>query len=268
MQKITLTTLNKMKQSGEKITCLTAYDASFSFQLAEAGVEIILVGDSLGMVVQGEQSTVPVTMDDMAYHTQLVAKGNEKAQRQAFVIADMPYMSYSTVEDALFNAKQLMQAGGQMVKVEGGKWLSESILALTECGIPVCGHLGLTPQSVDALGGYKVQGRDQQAAIKIKQDVAALVEAGIRMLVLECVPTELAAEISQSIDIPVIGIGAGPKTDAQVLVIYDMLGISPRFYAKFVKNFMQQADDIPSAIKAYVDEVKNGTFPGEEHSFS
>jgi len=204
----------------------------------------------------------------MVYHMKLVANGNEMASRQAFLIADLPYMSYATPEETFTNAKQLMQAGGQMVKLEGGAWLCETIHKLTERGVPVCGHLGLTPQSVDALGGYKVQGRDDDSASKIKQDVDALVKAGIRMLVLECVPAALAAEISQSVTIPVIGIGAGKDTDVQVLVLYDMLGISPRFKAKFVKNFMLQATDIPAAIKAYIDEVKSGTFPAIEHTFS
>lgn len=267
MAKKTLNNLQQMKQNGDKITCLTAYDSSFAFQLAEAGIDIILVGDSLGMVIQGEDSTVPVTMKDMVYHTHLVANGNQKSASPAFIIADLPFMSYSSPEQTYQNARKLMQAGAQMVKFEGGEWLIPTIRGLSERGISVCGHLGLTPQSVDILGGYRVQGKDETSADKIKHDALTLVNAGIKMLVLECVPASLAQEIAMTITVPVIGIGAGKDVDAQVLVLYDMLGITPGFEAKFVKNFMQDNSDIRSAIKAYISEVKNGSFPAEEHSF-
>jgi 3-methyl-2-oxobutanoate hydroxymethyltransferase len=267
MKKITLSTLNKLKQSGEKITCLTAYDATFAQQLAIAGVEIVLVGDSLGMVLQGRDSTVAVTMENMIYHTQCTARGLRQAEVQPLLIADMPYMSYATPQQTFKNAAALMQAGAQMVKVEGGSWLIETIQDLSNRGVPVCGHLGLTPQSVDALGGYKVQGRTPLAAAKIKTEAAALAKAGIRLLVLECVPAALGEEISQSLDIPVIGIGAGVGTDAQVLVLHDMLGITPGFKPKFVKNFMQNNNDIQAALKSFVADVKNKEFPSDEHSF-
>ncbi len=267
MAKINLGTLEKMKLSNEKMTCLTAYDATFGYQVAQAGVEIILVGDSLGMVIQGLDSTVPVTLENMAYHTAAVAKGNAKADNQALLIADLPFMSYATPEQSYQSAATLMQAGGQMVKLEGGQWLLPTIEGLTERGIPVCGHLGLTPQSVDFLGGYKIQGRGKIAAEKIKTDAIALEKAGIRMLVLECVPLKLAAEITAALSIPVIGIGAGPDTDAQVLVLNDMLGITAGFKAKFVKNFMTDAQSIQDALKNYVAAVKAGEFPTLEHSF-
>ena len=267
MNKITLSTLDRLKQAGEKITCLTAYDATFAQQLASAGVEIVLVGDSLGMVLQGRDSTVAVTMEHMIYHTECTANGIRQAEVQPFLIADMPYMSYATSEQTFINATALMQAGAQMVKVEGGSWLIDTIQALTHRGVPVCGHLGLTPQSVDALGGYKVQGKTPFAAAKIKTEAEALAKAGIRLLVLECVPAALGEEISQSLEIPVIGIGAGIGTDAQVLVLHDMLGITPGFKPKFVKNFMEESNDIQEALKNYVNHVKNKTFPTAEHSF-
>jgi len=267
MAKKTITSLQKMKMNAEKITCITAYDASFAQILAESGVDIILVGDSLGMVIQGNDSTVPVTMKDMIYHTQLVSKGNNRANTSAFLIADLPYMSYATPEQTYKNASKLMQAGAQMVKFEGGSWLLSTITGLVERGIPVCGHLGLTPQSVDALGGYQIQGKDASSANKIKQEAQKLVDAGIQMLVLECVPTNLAKEISETLVVPVIGIGAGKHTDAQVLVLYDMLGITPGFKAKFVKNFMADNNDVCSAIKSFIHEVKSGIFPTDKHSF-
>ncbi len=267
MKKVTPSTLEKMKLAGEKSTCLTAYDATFAHQIAAAGVDMVLVGDSLGMVVQGLGTTVPVTMENMEYHTRVVATGLKSSEQQPLLIADMPYMSYATLEQTYRNAARLMQAGAQMVKVEGGEWLLETIRGLSERGIPVCGHLGLTPQSVDALGGFKVQGRDAKVAKKIKADTLALVDAGIRLLVLECVPAKLAAEITASVNITIIGIGAGPDTDAQVLVLHDMLGITHGFKPRFVKNFMEEANDIPAAFTAYVKQVKSGEFPTSEHSF-
>ncbi len=263
MAKITTAQLRKMKQQGEKITALTAYDASFAKLFADAGVEVLLIGDSMGMVLQGHADTLPVTVNDIAYHTRCVRAGAP----QAFVIADMPFMSYATVEQAMQNATPLMQAGANMVKLEGGEFLLATIRALTERGIPVCGHIGLTPQSVHVFGGFKVQGRDDQAAEHILQQAIALEEAGAQLLVVECIPTALAQRISQAVQIPVIGIGAGPVTDGQILVMHDLLGISSGYIPKFSKNFLQQTGDIKHAISQYINDVKSGAFPGPEHSF-
>lgn len=264
MKKITISHLDKRKQQGQKFAVLTAYDASFARVISDAGVECILVGDSLGMVVQGHDSTVPVTIEDMCYHTESVARGNQ----QSLIIADMPYMSYATTEQALVNAAALMQAGAQMVKLEGGQWLLNTIQQLSERGVPVCAHLGLTPQSVDAIGGFKVQGRTAEQAEQIKQDALALQQAGARLLVLECVPKKLADEITQALTIPVIGIGAGNQTDAQVLVLQDMLGMNSEYFKpKFVKNFMQDAKSIKQAVETYAEQVRSGEFPSDEHAF-
>jgi len=263
MAKITTAQLRKMKQQGEKITALTAYDASFAKLFADAGVEVLLIGDSMGMVLQGHADTLPVTVNDIAYHTRCVRAGAP----QAFVIADMPFMSYATVEQAMQNATPLMQAGANMVKLEGGEFLLSTIKALTERGIPVCGHIGLTPQSVHVFGGFKVQGRDDQAADHILQQAIALEEAGAQLLVVECIPTALAQRINNAVQIPVIGIGAGPVTDGQILVMHDLLGISSGYIPKFSKNFLQQTGDIKHAIRQYIDDVKSGVFPGPEHSF-
>ncbi len=266
MQKQNLHYLFSLKQKGEPITVLTAYDYSFAKQVSEAGIEVILVGDSLGMVMQGHQSTVPVTLDDMCYHTRCVAAGNQGS----LIVSDLPYMSYANVEQTLKNSAYLMQAGANMVKLEGGAWLAESISQLTERGIPVCAHLGLTPQSVDALGGYKVQGRSQQQADEIVKDAQLLEQAGAQMLVLECIPQELAKKITQSLKVPVIGIGAGKETDGQVLVLQDMLGLNGDFQAKFVRNFMQDhsVSSIQDALKLYRSEIKNKNFPAQEHCFN
>ncbi|MFT7299886.1 MAG: 3-methyl-2-oxobutanoate hydroxymethyltransferase [Porticoccus sp.] len=263
MKAVTINTLKVLKEHGEKFPVITAYDASFSRLIEQAGIEVILVGDSLGNVIQGHDSTVPVTMDDMIYHTQSVCRGN----RQSLVIADMPFMAYATEVQAMENSALLMQAGANMVKLEGGAWLEETVLMLTERGIPTCGHLGLTPQSVNKLGGYRVQGRDDDAAEQMIHDAHLLEDAGIDTLVLECVPSALAKQITEELHIPVIGIGAGPDTNAQVLVIYDMLGLSPRPPA-FVKNFLAESDDVGSALKAYADEVRSGAFPKPEHGFT
>lgn len=264
MSRITVTTLRKMKQAGEKIACLTAYDATFSRVLEEEGVEILLVGDSLGMVVQGQDSTLPVTLGDMIYHTRIVSGVSEKA----LIMADMPFMSYATPQQALFSAGRLLKEGGaHMVKLEGGAAMVETVRVLASHGIPVCAHLGLLPQSVNKLGGYKVQGRDEDSAHDMIMDARAMEEAGADILVLECVPSTLAAEISSALEIPVIGIGAGSQCDAQVLVLYDMLGITPGKRPKFTKNFLQEAEDIRGAVAAYVRAVKSGTFPSDEHSF-
>ena len=263
MAKITPAQLLKMKQKGEKITALTAYDASFAKLFADAGVEVILIGDSLGMVLQGHSDTLPVTTAEIAYHTRCVRAGAQLA----FVIADMPFMSYATVEQAMQNATPLMQAGANMVKLEGGDFLLPTIKALTERGIPVCGHLGLTPQSVHVFGGFKVQGRDEQAAEAMVQQAIALQDAGAQLLVVECIPSALAERISKALVIPVIGIGAGKDTDGQILVMHDLLGISSGYIPKFSKNFLQETGEIKQAIGKYIQDVKQGQFPGPEHSF-
>ncbi|GAA6132756.1 3-methyl-2-oxobutanoate hydroxymethyltransferase [Halopseudomonas sabulinigri] len=264
MPDVTLTTLNKLKQSGEKIVCLTAYDATFAHLESVAGVEVMLVGDSLGMVLQGHDSTLPVSIDDMAYHTRAVKRGN----RGALIMADLPFMTYATLEDALRNSAQLMQAGAQVVKLEGGGWLAESISVLSRNGIPVCAHMGLTPQTVNILGGYKVQGREEAQAQVLLDDAKALEAAGASLLLLECVPPALANKITAAVSIPVIGIGAGSGTDGQVLVVHDMLGLSiSGRLPRFVKNFMIGQADIASAVRAYVDAVKQVEFPAAEHEF-
>lgn len=263
MRTITINTLQSMKQDSEKFAVLAAYDATFAHFISEAEVEVILVGDSLGMVIQGHDTTLPVTVEQIAYHTAAVKRG----AKRSFIIADMPFMSYGDSDTALKNAATLMQAGAQMVKLEGGEWLAETFHKMSERGIPTCAHLGLTPQSVNKFGGYKVQGRDADHAQQILNDAHTLEQAGADLLVLECVPTALAAEITRTLTIPVIGIGAGPNTDAQVLVLYDMLGLTPTRAPKFTKNFLRENEDIPAALRAYVEEVKNGTFPSEEHSF-
>ena len=264
MSRITTSTLRKMKQAGEKITCLTAYDASFSQILEEEGVEILLVGDSLGMVIQGEDSTLPVKLGDMIYHTQIVRAAN----KTALVMADMPFMTYASPVQALASAGRLMKEGGaHMVKLEGGAPMVETVRHLAEHGIPVCAHLGLLPQSVNKIGGYKVQGRNDKEAQAMLVDARAMEDAGADILLLECVPSLLAAEITAAVEVPVIGIGAGPQCDAQVLVLYDMLGITPGKRPRFSKDFLQDAGDIRGAVRAYVQAVKDGSFPADEHSF-
>lgn len=261
---ITLSTLNKIKSAGEKFTCLTAYDATFAHLVSAAGVEVILVGDSLGMVLQGHDSTVPVSVADMAYHTQAVARGNQGA----LIMSDLPFMSYASIEQTYASSMELMQAGAHVVKLEGGEWLLESVSKLAERGVPCCVHLGLTPQSVNKFGGYKVQGRDQNSRAQLIQDSINAEQAGAAILLYECIPSDLTADIMTRVKIPVIGIGAGPATDAQVLVLHDMLGATPGKTAKFVRNFMPAGDgSIASAISAYVKAVKNGSFPGPEHGF-
>ena len=264
MSKTNLNHLMKMKENKEKITCLTAYDAPFAHAISQANVDIILVGDSLGTTVQGQSTTVPVTLEDMCYHTQCVAEGNQ----DALLMADLPFMSYSNPDAAIENAALLMQAGAELVKMEGGKWLLETVDEMTQRGIPVCGHLGLTPQSVHQFGGYRVQGRNNKQAQTIIKDAVALQSAGARLLVLECIPSTLADEITKALHIPTIGIGAGPHTDGQVLVLHDMLGLTPGKPLSFVRNFMQDASgSIQDAIAAYHQAVKDRSFPGPEHSF-
>ncbi len=266
MKPVTTFTLREMKRQGEKITCLTAYDYSFASLLDTAGVDMIMVGDSLGMVMQGHDSTLPVNVADMVYHSRCVARG----VKRALIVADMPFMSYQqSPTHALASAGRLMQKGGaQVVKLEGGAPMAETVRFLVERGIPVCAHLGLTPQSVHQLGGYRVQGRETTTAERIRRDAQALQQAGASLLVLEAVPAELAKAITSDLEIPTIGIGAGKDCDGQVLVLQDMLGIYPRPSPKFSKNFMQGAASVEAAVKAYVAAVKSGEFPGPEHSFS
>ncbi len=262
MSKITISTLDRMKAAGEKIAVMTSYDASFTQQIEQAGMDVILVGDSLGMVVQGHESTLPVTVDDMVYHTANVMR----VSRHAMVIADMPFMSHGTPEQALNTAGRLMKEGGaHMVKIEGGAPQIDTVHHLTARAVPVCGHLGLLPQSIHQLGGYRVQGREENAGERILNDAVALSEAGAQMLVLECVPAVLAEEITRALEIPVIGIGAGAETDGQVLVLYDMLGITPQGTPSFVHDFLADTGSVPRALAAYVKAVKEGTFPASEH---
>lgn len=265
MKPVTLSTLAAMKRAAERITSLTAYDYSFAHLLERCGIDVIIIGDSLGMVLQGHDTTLPVTLEDMAYHTRCVARG----AKRPLLVVDMPFMSYEAgAQQALANAGRLMQAGAQMVKLEGGRTVVDTVRFLTERGIPVCGHLGLTPQSVHQLGGYRIQGRDAAAAERIRVDARALEQAGAGLLVLEAIPSGLAKTVTEELAIPTIGIGAGVHCDGQVLVLQDLLGIYPRPTPKFAKNFMQGADSIEAAIKAYVAAVRAGEFPGPEHSFS
>lgn len=263
MSRTTTQSLLKLKQQGQKFSCITAYDATFASLADEAGIDVLLIGDSLGMVLQGQTSTLPVTMDDMVYHTRCVARGNDSA----LIMADLPFMANTTVEDTLNNSGRLMQAGAHVVKLEGESWLADAIQELSRRGIPVCAHLGLTPQSVNKLGGYKVQGKDSQDALRIKESCIELEQAGADILLLECVPTELARDISERASIPVIGIGAGNVTDGQVLVMHDLLGITAGHRPKFVKDFMAESASILEAFRHYDQSVKNGSFPGPEHSF-
>jgi len=259
----TITQLHAMHQSGEKIAVLTAYESSFSALIDHAGIDAMLIGDSLGNVVQGHCTTTPVTMTDMAYHTQCVSRGNQTA----FLIADMPFGSYSTPEQAMENAVLLMRAGAQMVKLEGGEWLVDTVKFLVQRSVPVCGHLGLLPQSIHALGGFKVQGKSPESAQQLVADAIALESAGAQMIVLEAIPSELGARVTQSINIPTIGIGAGPECSGQVLVMHDMLGAFPGRSPKFVKNFLEGQASIEAAVVAYIAAVKAGTFPSPEHCF-
>jgi len=264
MSRLNLTRLRQMKAEQNKIAMLTAYDASFSHVLEQAGIDVILVGDSLGMVIQGQESTLPVTVDDIIYHCRNVVRGSDKA----FVIADMPFMSYANEGQAIANAARLMAEGGaQMVKLEGGSVMASTIKQLTARGIPVCAHLGLLPQSVHRVGGYRVQGRDAETADELIRDAIALQNAGADMVVLECVPAELATKITKTLTIPVIGIGAGSMCDGQVLVLYDMLGLTPGKRPRFSYDFLAEAGTIQSAISKYVADVKSGIFPTLEQQF-
>lgn len=264
MSKITLKTLQDKKQAGEKIVVLTAYDASFAVAADSAGVEVLLVGDSLGMVMQGRDSTLPVTLEEMVYHTRCVRAG----AKEALVVADLPFMTYPDPAHALESAAALMRAGAHAVKLEGGAWLADTVRRLAHNGIPVCGHVGLLPQSVNLVGGYRVQGRSAEQAHEMLNSAFALQQAGALMLVVECVPATLGEELSRALDIPVIGIGAGPDTDGQVLVLQDMLGITPGRAPKFSRNFLAgNPEGVQGAISAYVKAVKDGSFPAPEHCF-
>lgn len=251
-----------MKQAGEKITCLTAYDASFGALLDRVGIDVILVGDSLGMVIQGQASTVPVTVDDMVYHSRCVTR----VRQRSFVVVDLPFMSYATTQAALENAARLMQEGGaQMVKLEGAHF--DSIRMLVAHGVPVCSHLGLLPQSIHQLGRYRVQGKEPAAAKQILDEARQAEQAGASLLVLECVPADLAAEIASVLTIPVIGIGAGAGCDGQVLVLYDILNVGAGRKPRFFKDFMAGADSIEEAVRRYHQAVKNGRYPAPEHCY-
>lgn len=264
---VSLSDLRRFKADGRKFSCLTCYDASMAKAMEIAEVDSILIGDSLGMSIQGRDSTLPVTVADMAYHTAAVRRGNQ----HAFIMTDLPFMSYATLNDALQSSKTVMQAGAQMVKMEGGAWLAETVQVLTRNGIPVCVHLGLTPQSVHVFGGYKLQARTREAADQLIADCKAVVDAGAALLLLECVPAQLGQEITELFpQIPVIGIGAGAATDGQVLVVQDMLGLTFGHTAKFVRNFMQEqsgATAILDAFKAYHTAVLDGSFPAPAQTF-
>jgi 3-methyl-2-oxobutanoate hydroxymethyltransferase len=261
---VTLTTLEQMKQRGEKIASLTAYDASFAVLLDAAGVDVVLVGDSLGMVIQGHDTTVPVTMDQMVYHCAAVARGLHRP----FLMADLPFMSYPSRELALTNAVRLMQEGGaRVIKLESGKGQTDIVEFLARHDIAVCAHLGLKPQSVHKTGGFRVQGREAEAAQRMLEDALALEAAGADLLLLECIPSELGRTISQAVTVPVIGIGAGPDTDGQILVLYDVLDITSGRKPRFVRNFMDGSASPQEAVSRYVQAVKSGEYPAPEHCF-
>lgn len=263
-KKTTLPHLLAMKKNQEKIAALTCYDACFAKLLDDCGVDVLLVGDSLGMVLAGMPSTLSVRMKHMQYHTRCVAAGNQSA----FLVADMPFGSYQqSPEQAYQNAAKLMAAGAHMVKCEGTAWLADTIEFLTKRDIPVCAHLGLTPQSVHALGGYRVQGRDAQGANDLKQNARRMQDAGAQLVLFELIPVQLAREITDTLDVPTIGIGAGASCDGQVLVLHDMLDVVPGPKPRFVKNFMTGQSSIQGAVQAYVEAVKNNTFPASEHTF-
>lgn len=259
---ISINTLRKMKTEGEKFVTVALYDAPMAAMAKKSGVEVLLVGDSLGMTVLGYDSTIPVTMEQMIYHVEAVKRGNDKS----LIMGDMPFMTYATPEQAMTNATRIMQAGAHMVKIEGGEWLVPTVKMLGDRGIPVCAHLGLTPQSVNKFGGFRVQGRNDEQAEQILADAIALDNAGADLLVLECVPVALAKKITEAVSMPTIGIGAGRDTDAQVLVINDILGLTEQ-PPKFSKNFLVEAEDIPGALRKYAADVKADIFPSDENTF-
>ena len=262
--RVTVPALQAMARDGKRIAMLTCYDASFASLCDAAGVDILLVGDSLGMVIQGQASTLSVSLDETLYHTRCVIAGSSRAS----VIADLPFGTYqASAEGAYVACSKALQAGAQMVKLEGGAWLADTVAFLTQRGIPVCGHVGLQPQWINVLGGYRVQGKTADAAAVMIADARALVAAGCAMLIVECVPRALGARLQREVSVPVIGIGAGPDCAGQVLVIYDALGITPGKPARFVRNFMSGHDSVASALAAYVAAVRDGSFPGPEHCF-
>ena len=262
---VNVSTLREMKANGEKIACLTAYDASYAVLVDAAGTDLVLVGDSLGMVIQGHDTTVPVTVNDIIYHCRTVARG----LRRAFLVADMPFMSYTEPAMALDNSVRLMQEGGaMMVKLEGGDDQVDIVEHLARHDIPVCAHLGLKPQSVHKIGGFKVQGREAEQAREMLESARRLQDAGADIVLLECVPNEAGAAITEALDVPVIGIGAGPDVDGQILVLYDILDITQGRTPKFVKNYQAGCDSPLAALQAYVREVKDGSYPAPEHCFS
>ena len=264
MSKTTINQLLKMKQDGQKFATITAYDATFAKLFDEEGIPAILIGDSLGMVIQGHSDTLPVTIDEMAYHTRCVRRGTTNA----LVIADLSFMAYADTASACQNAAKLMAAGASMVKIEGGEWLCDTVKQLNRNGIPVCGHLGLPPQSVHVFGGFRVQGRDLDQAEEIYRSALALQAAGIQLLVLECVPAALAERITKALRIPVIGIGAGNATDGQILVMHDAFGITSGYTPKFTKNFLAETGEIRAAVRQYMAQVADGSFPGPEQTFN
>ena len=264
--KVTLNTLISLKAKGERFACITAYDATFAEIASSVGIEIVLVGDSLGMVIQGHDSTLPVTVEDIVYHLEAVKRGNVGS----LIMGDMPFMSYYSEGLTLKNAAQLMRAGAHTVKLEGGRWIGESTRLLVERGIPVCAHMGLTPQSINRFGGFRVQGRDPQQAQAILDEALYLEQVGASLLLLEAIPQQLAERITQRLRIPVIGIGAGKQVDGQIMVMHDLLGITPPAIKvpRFVKNFLADSEDgIRGAFAAYLRAVKDGSFPGPEHSY-
>jgi len=262
---VTISTLATMRQDGEKIACITAYDASFAHLVDLAGVDVVLVGDSLGMVVQGHDTTVPVTVDDMVYHTRCVSRG----LRRSLLIADMPFASYSLPETAFNNAARLMQQGGaQMIKLEGGMLQVKTVEFLSGRDIPVCAHIGLTPQSVHKLGGFKVQGREQGATERMVAEAKALESAGADIVLLECVPSSIGAAVRSEVRVPVIGIGAGPEVDGQILVLYDIIGLTPGRKPRFVRDYSAETRNPLEAVRAYVASVKDASYPAPEHCFS
>jgi 3-methyl-2-oxobutanoate hydroxymethyltransferase len=261
---VNVSTLRRMKEQGEKIASITCYDASYAALVDEAGADVVLVGDSLGMVIQGHDTTVPVTLDHVVYHCKAVAKGLIRP----FLMADMPFMTYTSQEQALQNAVRLMQEGGaKMVKLEGGAGQVDIVEFLAKHDIPLCAHLGLKPQSVHKTGGFRVQGREDAAAEQMKRDALALQNAGADVVLLECIPSALGAEITRELHVPVIGIGAGPDTDGQILVLYDVLDITPGRKPRFVKNYMAGHDSPLAAVQSYVAEVKSREYPAPEHCF-
>lgn len=262
---VNVSTLRRMKAEKEPIACITAYDASFASLVDQAGSDLVLVGDSLGMVVQGHDTTVPVTVDDMIYHSRLVARGLSRA----FLVTDMPFMSYTSPDQALENAVRLMQEGAaMMVKLEGGASQVAIVEYLTQHDIPVCAHLGLKPQSVHKIGGFKVQGREADQARQMADDAQALQDAGADIVLLECVPNEVGHAVTAGLEVPVIGIGAGPDVDGQILVLYDLLGITQGRMPRFVHNFMESSGSVDAALCNYVQAVKDRSYPAPEHCFS